>query len=66
MAAHALLSASSMHRWENCTRAPRFEAQFPQGEASVYAQEGTLAHKMCEEVQIITSTRLISVPSIAG
>lgn len=50
MAAHALLSASSMHRWENCTRAPRFEAQFPQGETSVYAQEGTLAHKMCEEV----------------
>ena len=48
--AHALLSASASHRWLNCTAAPRYEEQFPDGETSVYAQEGTLAHKFCEEV----------------
>ena len=47
---HALLSASSAHRWKNCTRAPRYEEQFPDKGTSVYAQEGTLAHKFCEEV----------------
>ena len=44
---HALLSASSAHRWMRCTAAPRFEAQFPPG-TSKYAEEGTLAHKVCE------------------
>ena len=47
--AHALLSASSAHRWLNCTAAPHFESQFPDGDVSVYAKEGTLAHKFCEE-----------------
>ena len=47
--AHALLSASSAHRWLECTAAPRFEADFPDdGEVSVYAREGTLAHEICE------------------
>lgn len=50
MAAHALLAPSAAHRWLNCTAAPRFEEQFPDSETSVYAQEGTLAHKFCEEV----------------
>lgn len=45
--AHALLSASAAHRWMRCTAAPRFEAQFPPG-TSKYAEEGTLAHKVCE------------------
>lgn len=44
---HALLSASSAHRWLVCTAAPRFEAMFP-AETSEYAQEGTLAHSICE------------------
>lgn len=47
---HALLSASSSHRWLNCTAAPHFEQQFPEKETSVYAAEGTLAHKFCEEI----------------
>lgn len=47
MVAHALLSASSSHRWLNCTGAPRLEATFPDT-TSVYAQEGTLAHELCE------------------
>jgi len=45
---HALLSASSAHRWMACTAAPRFEAQFPKEEASRYAAEGTLAHSISE------------------
>lgn len=45
---HALLSASSSHRWLKCTAAPRFEAQFPAGPVSDYAAEGTLAHSICE------------------
>ncbi len=44
---HALLSASSAHRWLECTAAPRFEEQFPSG-TSEYAEEGTLAHSICE------------------
>lgn len=45
--AHALLSASSAHRWLKCTAAPRYEENFPAG-TSDYAEEGTLAHSVCE------------------
>lgn len=45
--AHALLSASSAHRWLVCTAAPKLEATFPDT-TSAYAQEGTLAHEICE------------------
>lgn len=44
---HALLSASSAHRWLACTAAPHFEENFPNG-TSPYAEEGTLAHSICE------------------
>lgn len=44
---HALLSASSASRWLNCTAAPRFEEQFPET-TSEYAEEGRLAHSICE------------------
>lgn len=44
---HALLSASSAARWLNCTAAPRFEEQFPE-KTSEYAEEGRLAHAICE------------------
>lgn len=44
---HALLSASASHRWLTCTAAPRYEAQFPV-QTSKYAEEGTLAHSICE------------------
>lgn len=47
MSAHALLSPSSAHRWLNCPRAPRLEATLPE-KTSVFAQEGTLAHSVCE------------------
>ncbi len=44
---HAVLSASSANRWLVCTAAPRFEAQFPET-VSEYAEEGRLAHAICE------------------
>lgn len=44
---HAFLSASAAHRWLNCTAAPAFESQFPNGTSS-YAEEGTVAHAVCE------------------
>lgn len=44
---HALLSASAASRWLKCTAAPRFEEQFPEN-TSDYAEEGRLAHAICE------------------
>ena len=45
---HAVCSASSSERWLHCTAAPRFEEQFPAGNGSIYAEEGHLAHSICE------------------
>ena len=45
--AHALLSASSAHRWLKCTKSARLEEQFPDT-TSEAAEEGTLAHKLAE------------------
>lgn len=45
--AHAKLSASSAHRWLRCTASPNYEANFPSG-TSDYAEEGTVAHSVCE------------------
>ena len=45
--AHAVVTASGFERWSHCTAAPRYEEQFPNG-SSVYADEGTLAHEVCE------------------
>jgi len=47
MSSHALLSPSSAHRWLNCPLAPRLEATLPE-KPSEYAQEGTIAHSVCE------------------
>lgn len=44
---HAVCSASSSERWLHCTAAPRFEEQFPPS-SSTYAEEGHLAHCICE------------------
>ena len=44
---HALLSASSAHRWLACTPSAKLEDQFPDTE-SPSAAEGTLAHELAE------------------
>lgn len=45
---HAILSASGSTRWLNCTPSARLEEQFEEGETSVFAEEGTLAHDLGE------------------
>lgn len=47
MAEHARLSPSAAERWLTCTAAPQLEAGFPD-RPSEYAEEGTLAHELCE------------------
>lgn len=44
---HAVLSASSSHRWLNCTPSARLELEFEDRE-TVAAAEGTAAHALCE------------------
>jgi len=44
---HALLSASSAKKWLHCTPSARLENALPE-EQSAYAEEGTLAHSICE------------------
>jgi len=44
---HALLSASSSHRWLNCPPSARLEQNFP-NETSVFAEEGTFCHSLGE------------------
>ena len=44
---HALLSASSAHRWMHCTPAPRLELEF-EDQTSEAAAEGTAAHALAE------------------
>lgn len=45
---HALLSASTAHRWLTCTPSARLEAEEDVQECSVYAEEGTYAHELSE------------------
>lgn len=45
--AHALLSASSAHRWLNCPPSVRLEENFPDT-TSDFAKEGSLAHELAE------------------
>lgn len=44
---HALLSASSAHRWTHCTPSARLEQEFADRETEA-AAEGTAAHALCE------------------
>lgn len=45
---HAVLSCSGSNRWLACPPSARLEQQFPD-EPSVYAAEGTEAHRIAEE-----------------
>ena len=44
---HAILSASSAHRWLVCTPSAQLEEEFPE-EESEYAKEGTVAHSLAD------------------
>lgn len=48
MTSHALLSASSSHRWLTCPPLPRLESYF-ESKTSEAAHEGTLAHELAEQ-----------------
>lgn len=45
---HAILGASSMDRWGNCPGSIRIIEISPPARTSIYAQEGTAAHTLCE------------------
>lgn len=45
---HAFLSPSASARWLKCTKAPSYEASYPD-EITPYAEEGTLAHALAEK-----------------
>lgn len=47
MGKHALLSASSSHRWLNCSPSARLSENYPD-KSSDFAAEGTDAHSLCE------------------
>jgi len=47
MGKHALLSASSSHRWLSCPPSARLCEQY-EDKGSDYAAEGTDAHTLCE------------------
>lgn len=49
---HAILSASAAHRWLECPPSVRLCENMPK-ETSVYAEEGTLAHQICEEKLLV-------------
>ena len=55
---HALLSPSSAARWLHCNAAPRIQEQIPEN-SSEYAEEGRLAHAICELKVIKYFTTLI-------
>lgn len=46
--AHALLAPSAASRWLNCTPSARLEDEYGEHKASPYAEEGTIAHELCE------------------
>jgi hypothetical protein len=47
MGEHALLSASSAHRWIHCTPSARLEERF-ENKSSTFSEEGTFMHEMGE------------------
>ena len=47
MGNHAILSASSSHRWLNCLPSARLEQEF-EDQSGEAAKEGTAAHDLCE------------------
>lgn len=60
---HAVLSASSAHRWLSCPPSAMLEKELPD-EVSVYAEEGTAAHEVAEyKVRSYLGEKNLTVPS---
>lgn len=57
MSAHALLSPSSAKRWIACTPSAVIERQFSD-KGSVFADEGTLAHRLAEAMMLFRLNRI--------
>lgn len=64
MTAHAKLSASGAHRWMNCPGSVSAESGLPDY-SSVYADEGTLAHAICEQALTAETTAFDASIAIA-
>lgn len=58
MSEHALLSASGASRWINCPPSARLEEPLPESK-SEYAEEGSLAHEICE-LKVLKYTTLMT------
>lgn len=56
---HAILSPSSASRWLTCAPSAQLEAKEPYS-TSVYADEGTLAHKLCELIILHKSGKMLN------
>ena len=47
---HSPLGPSGAHRWMECPGSVELQQKMPKEESSPFAEEGTLAHKMAEEI----------------
>ena len=56
---HALLSASSSHRWLNCNPSARLELEFADSESEA-ASEGTAAHALCEQTFVPDNAKYLA------
>lgn len=59
---HAILSASSSHRWLNCPPSAQLCAA-EANKSSPYAQQGTDAHELCEYKVLKSLGRDVSDPT---
>lgn len=62
---HAILGASSAHRWLNCPGSALLTADLPDT-TSPYAEEGTQAHAVCEQVARMELAKEFQLVSYAG
>ena len=58
---HAVLSASSSHRWMQCTPSARLELEF-EGSTSQAAAEGSAAHALAEHRSAVLHTSRLEKP----
>lgn len=59
---HSKYGASSAHRWLNCPGSIKLSEEIPVSNTSVYAKEGTAAHKLAEIC--LTTDRFVQDPEL--